>query len=391
MILGVATSTAAVMKTLSFSETTRIKLCGFSAHSPNLILNEIHNDIILTPRYPFQMSSHVFEYLKGVFLFYDLTTKNFLKAVHHNMLHHYSKGNAYALCARTYEQSKRNVRRLKHVDFELIRRLPSFRLYVESMSSYEDIVAILTNDEFLRKQLNDMMQEIYCYFYHFYGFIRFILRLVKDLPNAPLGKRLSDIYVRCHSHQKPITTTEEFDKCWQMLSVMSKSEFINLLRMCCETLEQYEMDFLKVSRTDVDIVETVKSSFTKTRTDLKCFIEELIEDHQKIEIVQKSNETQVSRQAFYRNLLESNRHTRPESTEIIKKILNYIKIDVIENLMLKKPALIELFVYSDCDYVRSHLRGSSRSAIHMALTNPNYYLQVRQFGILFFSFGNFNF
>lgn len=333
------------------------------------------------------MASNVFEYLKGIFIFYDLTTKNFLKAVHHNMMRHYSRGNAYALCATTFKQSKRNIRRLVKADFETIRRLPSFRPYVESMTDCQFVLSILNDDEFLRKQLPSLVHNIYCYFYKFYGYIRFIWRLVKDLPNAPLGKRLSDIYIHCHSTQKPIQSSEEFKKCWQVLTMMSKNEFIILLRKCCDELTKYEMEFCDSNDPQIDqsITNNVALSFKQTKRDLEGLFEDLMHDRKEVtdenqKPVEKTNEV-VSRQEFYRNMLEQKKQNAPFNMKTIQKILDYIKVHVIgANIVSndKHPPLIELFVYSDCDYLRTHLRGSSRSAIHMALTNPNYYLQVKK-------------
>lgn len=333
------------------------------------------------------MASNVFEYLKGIFIFYDLTTKNFLKAVHHNMMRHYAQGNAYALCATTFKQSKRNIRRLDKANFEMIRRLPSFRPYVESLTDCQFVLSILTDDEFFRKQLISLVRDIYCYFYKFYGYIRFIWCLVKDLPNAPLGKRLSDIYIHCHSSQKPIQSSEELKKCWQVLGLMSKNEFIILLRKCCNELTKYESEFCDPNDSQIDqiILDNTAGSFKQTKRDLERFIEDLINDQNKCadenqKPVEKTDEI-VSRQQFYRNMLEQKKQSAPFNMERMQKILDYIKLHVIgANIASdnKHPPLIELFVYSDCDYLRTHLRGSSRSAIHMALTNPNHYLQVRE-------------
>lgn len=385
LILGVATSISAVMKVFSFTETTRIKIRGFSAHSPNQILNEIQNEIILTPRYPFQMSSHVFDYLKGVFLFYDLTTKNFLKAIHHSMLNHYQQGNAYAICTTTFKQSKHNIRRLQHNDLEQIRRLPSFRFYVEAMSNYQDIEAILTDDEFFRKQIVKMVYDIYCYLYKFYGYIRFILCLVKDLPDAPLGKKLNEIYIRFQSNQQLLTETEDFQKCFQLLSMLSKHVFIDILRKGCDALTEYEFRFCDPANAqiDIDMIQNVSANFDKTRNDLQSLMDDLVNDNHNCDANdsqhnQKQNESQVvSRHEYYRNLLEQRKQKQPEITETIQKIIDYIKVNVIEKNIVRMPPLMELFVYSDCDYIRSHLRGSSRSSVHMALINPNYYLQVK--------------
>lgn len=377
-----ATSTTALLNTLSFNETTRIKLRVFSGQPPNQILDQIFDDVILTPKCPFQLASNVLDYLKSVFIFYDLTAKNFLKATRYCLLDQYSRGNAYALCATTYKQAKKNISHLKHNDFETIRRLLSFRPYVESLTNPADVLAILQNDEFLRKRLIDMVRNIYVFFFKFHGYIRFLWTLVKDLPKSPLGKRLSDIYMYCHMSKKSITTTEEFDKCWALLSLMSKDEFIELLEKCYMVFEYYEKDYCNDKTIDESMLEEAQNAFDETSAKLRNLIDELKQDRPSVErqATQLSNlKVFENRTAFYANMKQHQKHPISETNHTIRTILEFLRVEVIEKNLPSRnqaPPLLELFVYSDYDKIRSHLRGASRSAIHKVLTDPHSYLQV---------------
>lgn len=382
--MGVATSTTALLNTLSFNETTRIKLRVFSGQLSNQTLDQIFDDIILTPKFPMQLSSNVLDYLKSVFIFYDLTAKNFLKSLHYCLLDQYSRGNAYAVCAINFEQAKNNINQLKHDDLETIRRLPSFRPYVESMTDPTDVLAIFKDDVFFKKRLVPMVQNIYTYSYKFYGYIRFLWVLVKDLPKAPLGKRLSDIYMYCHLSKKSVTTTEEFEKCWQFLGLMSKDEFIALLEKGYSSFEVYELRHCGENDSTIDkkVLQDTQNAFDVTSQKLQDLINELKQDRPITERqlkVKSISQTYQSRTEFFQNMKQQNEHSNSETNDIIRKILDFLRVDVIEKYLLSReraPSLFELFVYSDYDKIRAHLRGTSRSAVHKVLTDPYSYLQV---------------
>ncbi|XP_031627137.1 origin recognition complex subunit 3 [Contarinia nasturtii] len=401
LILGVATSTTALLNTLSFTETTRIKLRVFSGQPPNQILDQIFDDVILTPKCPFQLASNVLDYLKSVFIFYDLTAKNFLKSFHYCLLDQYSRGNAYSVCATTFKQTQKNIKQLKHDDFETIRRLPSFRPYVEAMKDrkeFRNIVDIFENDDFFRKHLMHLVQNIYEFNFKFYGYIRFFWTLVKDLPKTPFGKRLSDIYMYCHVPKKSITTTEEFDKCWQFLSLMSKDEFVALLEKCIKSLGDYEESHADEFDKTIDeqVLKNTQDAFDETARQLDIFIKELKQDRLHIEQNQSTssattsnenkstNQMYNSRTEFYKNLKKQNQANRIEANNTMQKVLDFLRVNVVEKYFPARnhtPPLLELFVYSDYDRVRSNLRGTSRSAIHKALTDPHSYLQCKCCGI----------
>lgn len=391
LILGVATSTTTLLNTLSFTETTRIKLRVFSGQPPNQILDQIFDSVILTPKCPFQLSSNVLEYLKSVFIFYDLTAKNFLRSINYCLLDQYSRGNAFSVSSTTFNQAKKNISKLKHEDFELIRRLPSYRPYIEAILAKADrksakhIIAIFEDDEYFRNHLIELVRNIYVYFAKFYGYIRIFWTMVKDLPNSPMGKRLSDIYMYCHASQKCVTTTEEFSKCWQLLAMLSKEQFILLLEKCHKALEDYEIAYCNGDENDAQIDQSV---LDETHRSFDVIFERITSLQREFEEVPAPVEAENeqpkigvafhSRTQFYQNLKQQNK-ARTESVVLTRKALDFFRYEVFEKHLVSRdsaPPLLELFVYSDLDQLRTHLRGASRSAIHKALTDPHFYLQV---------------
>lgn len=253
----------------------------------------------------------------------------------------------------------------------------------EDRESAKHVIAMLNDDALFRKQLIVFVRDIYIYFSKFYGYIRLLWTLVKDLPNAPMGKRLSDIYMYCHASEKNVTTTEEFEKCWQLLGLMTKEQFIILLEKCHQCLEVYEDTHCDEDDEEIDgeVLSGTHSAFDTTFQGITDLIAELRKDRAPDEPEAKQSTTTPafqSRTQFYQNLKQQNR-ARTESGVIARKALDFLRFDVFEKHLTsrdKAPPLLELFVYSDSDQLRTHLRGTSRSAIHKALTDPHSYLRV---------------
>lgn len=374
---------SSIFHTLSFSETTRIKLRKFASQSPIIYLNQILEDIILTPRATFHLSNKLFAHLTDVFLFYDLTTTEFMKSFKFCMLEHYSQGDAYAACAPTYTESLKIMSKLTDADVEVIRRLPSFRPFVESLTDYAEVIEILTNNEYFRKKLITLIADIYKYFFRFHCCLRILLLLVKDLPGAPLGKCLRDIYSKCVSGEG-VTESPEFQKCWQMLEFMSKSELIAMFEKCCLLLAGLKEQYCSENIDDLDHEHTyfLNESIETIKSFICILLSNKTGDQTYIGSPGSSIDLKTfdSRHSMQMKMLELARQNKAENSEEMKNVLKSFKNEFLGRNLLpfkKGPTLIELFVFSDYHFVRQHLRGAPKGAIYRALRNPHEYLQVK--------------
>lgn len=393
-----ATTTASIFHTLSFTETTRIKLHAFSAASPVGDLNRILEDIILSPHSAFHVSGKIFTYFTNVFICYDLTANEFLRALRFCMLAHYSQGAAYAVCAPTCPRSMKTIEKmsdgtssahLSHKQIEQIRHLPSFRPLVEAMTNPNDVIAMLTDDEYFMNALGPVVRNVYSYFIKFHCYMRVLMVLVKDLPHAPLGKHLHDIYPYCIGGNQCVVDTEEFQKCWQYLALMSKQEIINLVEKCCHMMHNYSENYCSTADPQVDryVAEDARKCIEQTINDLTSIIENMTnveptdsQSNQDTSTPQDSRQS-LSRQEFKQKMLEKAQQMRLERNHDLKIVLDYLRDSVFGKYLLPScngPPLIELFVFSDHQSVKSLLKGAPRGAIHTALTNPQFYLQVNR-------------
>jgi origin recognition complex subunit 3 len=86
--------------------------------------------------------------------------------------------------------------------------------------------------------------------------------------------------------------------------------------------------------------------------------------------------------AFFpvQKLLELSRKQKPLSAyeEIRKNLLDYLARSVFKQFLVPPTNLpfSEVFFFSNVARVKRHIVGTPRAAIHMALNNPHYYLEV---------------
>lgn len=78
LVLGVATDLATLHRTLSFSDTARLSLQVFQSPPSSQSLNQILDEILLTPKCPFTLSHKVYALLTDIFLYYDLSINSFM-------------------------------------------------------------------------------------------------------------------------------------------------------------------------------------------------------------------------------------------------------------------------------------------------------------------------
>lgn len=192
-------------------------------------------------------------------------------------MEHYCKGNAFALCSTSYEQSLKMIGNLKHSDIEEIRQLPSFRIYVESNKNPAEIIDLLENDEYFLKNLKPLLKNVYQYFNKFHCFLRLLFTMLQNLPKNFIGKQLRDIYSLCSSTN--IFQTESFTELWQLLTMLSKDEFLQTLNSAINTLNDYKDTFClnevigKETRDLIDEVSRCGSMVNIVLTKNKLFIQ----------------------------------------------------------------------------------------------------------------------
>lgn len=108
------------------------------------------------------------------------------------MMEHFHGSPVKSLCCPN-DLIEENVSKLTEQDLENVRRLGSFRPYVESKPASTRIL-LLTDDDYFKFDLVKALNSFHEYLSNFHLMLKLLLIFVKDLPDFPLGKQVN-IYI----------------------------------------------------------------------------------------------------------------------------------------------------------------------------------------------------
>lgn len=108
-------------------------------------------------------------------------------------MEHFFSSKIMSLCCNK-KNIDANVDILNSETLEAIRHLPSFRPYVES-SSPSTKIALLTNDDYFKSDIKKCLNSFHDYTYMFYKTLHILLGFIQNLPNSPLGKQVTKLYI----------------------------------------------------------------------------------------------------------------------------------------------------------------------------------------------------
>lgn len=146
LIFGIATSPVIIHRLLPHSVSSLLCIELFQSLSCKEHLTVVLDKLLLTPQFPFKLSKKALQVLTNIFLYHDFSIQNFIKGLKLSLLEHFYSQPLSVLCCDLSEAKKRiNVFSVNQC--EKIRRLPSFRRYVENQP-LEKQVALLTNETF---------------------------------------------------------------------------------------------------------------------------------------------------------------------------------------------------------------------------------------------------
>ncbi|XP_017040880.1 origin recognition complex subunit 3 [Drosophila ficusphila] len=391
LVLGVATAMTAVHGTLPYHVSSKIRLRVFQTQAAPMGLNEVLDKVLLSPKYAFHLSGKTFKFLTHIFLYYDFSIHGFIQGFKYCLMEHFFAGNAFALCA-DYSKALGRIKQLTHDDMETIRRLPSFRPYVEQINDCKRIIAVLTDDEYLKKKLPQLLRDCLLHFLLFRSSLEFLTELVGDLPRCPLGKLRRELYVNCLN--KSLITMPEYKECHQMLSFLSKDEFVSKVNRCLERTEQFLVNEIAplelgeactaVLRPQLEAIRrSVNDVITATMTAVTTTSPN--EGRQAVDnLSQVASRQELKEQLLQRSKEDKNRQQLNTPTtqfaRALQKTLQLIETHIVQEHLRPlqdAPPIHELFVFSDIGTVRRNIIGAPRAALHTALNNPHFYLQCK--------------
>ncbi|XP_069707356.1 origin recognition complex subunit 3 isoform X1 [Phaenicophaeus curvirostris] len=366
LIFGIATSPMIIHSLLPHSVSSLLCIELFQSLSCKEHLSTVIDKLLLTAHFPFKLGEKVMQVLINVFLYHDFSVQNFMKGFQLCILEHFYSEPLSVLCCQLVDAKKR-VNSLSHNQCENIRRLPSFRRYVESQVS-EKQIALLTADGFLKEVVQKLLEDLHVYHENYIPVLRCLHVFTSSLPKYPLGKQIRELHCACLENR--VWETEEYESSLQLARMLNKSDLVTMLQQCVEIL-----------------VSSSGKEFDKTVEKLKEFLTqfqqlegEAIQEQDVSVSSQKELQKKTDLYHLQKSLLELKESRR--SKKLTKfEMLRFEVVDYIDSLVRNYlvPAdhktLHEIMYFNTASVLREHLNAAPRIALHTALNNPYSYLE----------------
>ncbi|CAB3243566.1 unnamed protein product [Arctia plantaginis] len=393
LVFGVATSVSALHKSFPYNVSSKLLIKVFHSHSSPVYMNQVLEDIFLTPSTPFHLSGKAFELLTDVFLFYDFSVTGLIQSIKYCMMEHFYGDNIKSLCC-SRDKLEEAVMDLSSDDLENIRQLMSFRPFLEQQDCRTKI-SLFKDDNFFREALYKKLNKLHDYLHSFYMCVRLLNIMVKDLPKNMVGRSVREIYTKCVVES--ITETIAFKDCMQLLKFQSQMKLVETIKNGLKIVNSYlqaasPVKPLRSSPTKNNLNSIVLSddlgeNFAKTlRVHLLTFLRQIENANPEYTVSSNSlpatevnNEnTPGSRYKLKEKLLKATRVDRVQSEfEMVRsRFVSYLEETLSKGLQPPHMQTFhEILCFKDVANVKKHIVGSPRGAVHTALSNPVHYLQ----------------
>ncbi|XP_074902689.1 origin recognition complex subunit 3 isoform X4 [Buteo buteo] len=277
LIFGIATSPMIIHNLLPHSVSSLLCIELFQSLSCKEHLSTIIDKLLLTTQFPFKLGEKVLQVLINIFLYHDFSVQNFIKGFQLCIVEHFYSQPLSVLCCQLVDAKKR-INYLSHDQCENIRRLPSFRRYVEGQVS-EKQIALLTEDSCLKEVTLKLLEDLNVYHENYVSVLRCLHVFTSSLPKYPLGKQIRELHCACLENR--VWETEEYESSIQLARMLNKSDLVTMLQQCVEIF-----------------VSSSGNEFDKTVEKLKDFLTQFqkLEDHKTLHEIVYFNTASVLRE-----------------------------------------------------------------------------------------------
>ncbi|XP_058472192.1 origin recognition complex subunit 3 isoform X1 [Solea solea] len=371
-IFGIATSPSTVQHMLPHSVSSLLCIQLFQSLSCTQHLATVIDKLILTHHFPFKLSGKVMQVLISIFLYHDFSVRNFIKGIQLALLEHFHSQPLSVLCCKKKE-ARRNLMQLSHANLERVRKLPSFKRYVEKQEQQEQ-VNLLQDDGHLKEACQKLMKDLHKYHKNYYPVLRCLHTLASTLPRYPLGKQIRELHLICL--EKNVWENEDYQSAMKLLKMLAKDELITLLQRCAENLQTVKSK--KMNAAFVQLEELL-AKFKQLDT-AAAAVETVPTVVESITSPVKNLQKKTDLFQLQKTLLEMNESLRSKKRSPFEVLRNEALefIDALVRSHLSPPesqTLNEVCYFSSSATVRRHLNATPRTSIQAALSSPYYYIQ----------------
>ncbi|XP_051043460.1 origin recognition complex subunit 3 isoform X1 [Phodopus roborovskii] len=366
LIFGIATSPVIIHRLLPHAVSSLLCIELFQSLSCKEHLTVILDKLLLTAQFPFKISKKALQVLTNIFLYHDFSIQNFIKGLKLSLLEHFYLQPLSVLCCDLPEAKKR-IKFFSVNQCENIRRLPSFRRYVENQASRKQ-VTLLTNETVLKEETQLLLENLHVYHMNYFLVLRCLHNFTSCLPKYPLGRQIRELYCTCL--EKNIWDSEEYASALQLLRMLAKDELMSILEKCSEVLQ---------SSTEKHLDST-----TQKVKDFLTQFQNLDADSKEEEDACGSQSKGLQKTDLYhlqKSLLEMKELRRTTKKQTKFEMLRENVVNFLDNLVRvyllppESQPLYEVVYFSAAHTLREHLNAAPRVALHTALNNPYYYLK----------------
>nr|XP_053649620.1 origin recognition complex subunit 3-like [Cherax quadricarinatus] len=358
-VFGVATTPAAVHRSLSQNVSACIAMETFQAEPSTHFLNHVIEKVVMSDEVPFHIGGRPFKLLLDIFLYNDLSVKNFIKGLKLCMMQHFMNNSSAFLCCPAPERAS-VVRAMTPAQLDIIRKLPSFRSYVESCPPKEQ-AALLLEEKVCKATIRRLLNKLDCWYDCFCCLVKVVHALTSSLPQAPLGRQVREVLTTCLSHE--LVETEEFKEADKMLRLMAREELLPIVTNI------------------IGILIGKKPNLDFSSPPYRKFLS-FLGHHASVgdgQLVEKKKLFLFTFFMFSQKLLEiaKKKYKKPNAYESLRSEVLQLLINAFEQLLkpVNKQPLHEVLFFDSSSMVKRHLVGMPRAALTTALSNPHHYLQ----------------
>ncbi|XP_020720428.1 origin recognition complex subunit 3 isoform X2 [Bombus terrestris] len=290
-------------------------------------------------------------------LTYDVTSK---LNVHICMIQHFYANNINSLCCQP-QKIKSRISSLTDEDWVEIKKLPSIEKYIRQLTNDKNKDELL-NDNRFKETLMQLLNNFHQYMHRFLLILKCLHDLMSTLPNAPMGKQLREYYTKA-VYMSDLRESQEYKECLQLLSFLSKKEFLEKLNSFTTIMESSKDSIMKKVKVDLqDRIKTIEEASLEVAL-------------KPVDIV--STGEKLSRLQLKEKLLKMSQTQSRSPYKIAQQdLIDYLDQKVF-SVYLINPHYVpgnEIFCFNDGNLAKQHVRGSLRAAIHTGLNDPHVYL-----------------
>ncbi|XP_047514983.1 origin recognition complex subunit 3 [Pieris napi] len=386
LIFGVATSVSALHKSFPYQVSSKLLIKVFHSQPSHVYMNQVLENIFLTHSSPFHLSGKAFELLTDVFLFYDFSVTGIIQSIKYCMMDFFYADNIKSLCG---DREKLNARisKLTSDDLENIRRLLSFRPFLE-VQDCQTKIGLFEDDNFFKEVLQEELHKLHDYLFSFYLSLRLLAVFVKDLPKNVMGKSVREIYAKCATEH--IVKTEAFKESMQLINFQSKVQLLETIQSAIKVVNNAlqstspgplrsptkNMLNKSINSLGEEFVKNIKIHFVIFRRQIENASTEVT--------VQEEDDDDFdlrgSRHKLKEKLLKATRVDRIQSEFMMirSRFVNYLE-EIFEKSLLPPhtQTFHEILFFTEVSNVKKQIVGAPRGALHVALSNPQCYLQCK--------------